>query len=119
MHPSFLRRALAATALAAIGIAAVGLAASPAAQAQSVLKVLIDGNVTTVDPVVTTESMAIQHGFMVYDQLFALDAQTGKELWNSGKQITKWNHWSGLAVANGRIYINTFDGELYCFGLQQ
>ncbi|MBL8242353.1 MAG: PQQ-binding-like beta-propeller repeat protein [Bryobacterales bacterium] len=51
--------------------------------------------------------------------LFALDAQTGKELWNSGKQITKWNHWSGIAVANGRIYINTFDGELYCFGLEK
>jgi len=76
VRPSFLRRALAATALAAIGVAAIGIAAMPAAQAQSVLKVLIDGNVTTVDPVVTTESMAIQHGFMVYDQLFALDAQS-------------------------------------------
>ncbi len=51
--------------------------------------------------------------------LYALDAQTGKELWNSGTQITKWNHWSGIAVANGRIYINTFDGELYCFGLKK
>ncbi|MSV31717.1 MAG: pyrrolo-quinoline quinone [Bryobacterales bacterium] len=51
--------------------------------------------------------------------LFALDAQTGKELWNSGKQIEKFNHWSGLAVANGRIYINTFDGYVYCFGIQQ
>lgn len=50
--------------------------------------------------------------------LYALDAQTGKELWNSGKQIKKWNHWSGIAVANGKIYINTFDGELYCFGLK-
>lgn len=51
--------------------------------------------------------------------LYALDAQTGKELWNSGKQIEKWNHWSGIAVANGKIYINTFDGELYCFGLEK
>ena len=30
--------------------------------------------------------------------LYALDAQTGKELWSSGKQITTWNHWSGLSV---------------------
>jgi peptide/nickel transport system substrate-binding protein len=74
-RPSLRRRALAAATSAAIGIAAIGVAAMPAAQAQTVLKVLIDGNVTTVDPVVTTESMAIQHGFMVYDQLFALDAQ--------------------------------------------
>ena len=54
-----------------------------------------------------------------FTDLFLLDAQTGKELWNSGKQIDKWNHWSGLAVANGRIYINTFDGYLYCFGLKK
>ncbi|MBM3812030.1 MAG: pyrrolo-quinoline quinone [Acidimicrobiia bacterium] len=49
--------------------------------------------------------------------LYALDAQTGKELWSSGKQIATWNHWSGLAVANGKVYINTHDGTLYCFGI--
>ena len=54
-----------------------------------------------------------------YAVLFALDAQTGKELWSSGKQIAMWNHWSGLAVANGRVYINTYDGVLYCFGIKQ
>lgn len=51
--------------------------------------------------------------------LYILDAQNGKELWSSGKQIETWNHWSGLAVANGRIYINTFDGTLYCFGINK
>lgn len=51
--------------------------------------------------------------------LYVLDAQTGKELWNSGKQIATWNHWGGLAMANGRVYINTFDGMLYCFGIQK
>ena len=51
--------------------------------------------------------------------LYALDAQTGKELWSSGKQITTWNHWGGLAMANGRVYINTYDGVLYCFGIKQ
>jgi len=51
--------------------------------------------------------------------LYALDAATGKELWNSGTQIDRFNHWSGIAVANGRIYVNTFDGELYCFGLNK
>jgi hypothetical protein len=49
--------------------------------------------------------------------LYALDAQTGKELWNSGDQIASWNHWSGLSVANGRVYISTFDGYQYCFGI--
>jgi outer membrane protein assembly factor BamB len=37
-------------------------------------------------------------------------------LWSSGDQITSWNHFSGLTVANGRVYIGTFDGVLYCFG---
>ncbi len=49
--------------------------------------------------------------------LYALDAQTGKELWNSGDAIASWNHWSGLSIANGRVYLSTFDGYQYCFGL--
>lgn len=51
--------------------------------------------------------------------LYVLDAQTGKELWSSGKQITSWNHWSGIPVANGAVYINTFDGMLYRFGIKK
>lgn len=51
--------------------------------------------------------------------LYALDAETGKELWSSGDQITSWTHWSGLSVANGRVYIGTFDSNLYCFGLKK
>jgi outer membrane protein assembly factor BamB len=50
--------------------------------------------------------------------LYALDAQTGKELWSSGDQIASWNHWSGITVANGRVYIGTFDGMFYCFGIK-
>jgi outer membrane protein assembly factor BamB len=51
--------------------------------------------------------------------LYVLDAQTGKELWSSGDQIKTWNHWTGIALANGQVYINTYDGELYCFGLKK
>jgi outer membrane protein assembly factor BamB len=51
--------------------------------------------------------------------LYALDAETGKELWSSGKQITNWNHWSGIALANGQVYLNTYDGNVYCFGLKK
>ena len=49
--------------------------------------------------------------------LYALDALTGRELWTSGNEIASWNHFSGLPVANGRAYIATFDGMLYCFGI--
>lgn len=51
--------------------------------------------------------------------LYALDAMTGKELWSSGNEITSWNHWSGLSIANGRVYIGTFDSNLYCYGLKK
>jgi outer membrane protein assembly factor BamB len=51
--------------------------------------------------------------------LYALDARTGEELWSSGDQITSFNHFSSIAVANGRVYIGTYDGKLYCFGIQR
>ena len=49
--------------------------------------------------------------------LYALDGQTGRELWNSGTTIESWNHFSGISVANGRAYIATWDGMLYSFGV--
>lgn len=51
--------------------------------------------------------------------LYALDARTGAELWSSGDQITSFNHFSSLSVANGRVYIGTYDGKLYCFGVDR
>ncbi len=51
--------------------------------------------------------------------LYALDADTGKTLYSSGDQITSFNHFSGLSVANGRVYIATYDSVLYCFGLDE
>ena len=51
--------------------------------------------------------------------LYVLDARTGKELWSSGDQIKSWNHWSGISLANGRVYIGTYDGILYSFGIEQ
>ncbi len=50
-------------------------------------------------------------------ELHAFDARTGEELWSSGAQITSFNHFTSLSVANGRVYIGTFDGMLYAFGV--
>jgi outer membrane protein assembly factor BamB len=49
--------------------------------------------------------------------IYALDGETGKELWSSGDQIKSFAHFSGLSVANGRVYLGTFDSTLYSFGL--
>ena len=51
--------------------------------------------------------------------IYALDAQTGKEIWSSGDQMHQWNHFSGITVVNGRVYLGTYDGTLYCFGLSR
>ena len=52
----------------------------------------------------------------VHAVLYALDAQTGKELYSSGDQITSFTHFAGLAIANGRVYFGTYDNTLYSFG---
>jgi outer membrane protein assembly factor BamB len=49
--------------------------------------------------------------------LKALDAWTGKELYNSGNAITSWVHFTGLAVSNGKVYAVDHDSNVYCFGL--
>lgn len=49
--------------------------------------------------------------------IYVLDAMTGKELWTSGDQIETFNHFSGITVDNGKIYLGTYDGYVYCFGL--
>ena len=48
--------------------------------------------------------------------LYALDAQTGKELWNSGKTITSFVHSGGLAAGGSRVYVGAYDGTQYAFG---
>lgn len=49
--------------------------------------------------------------------LRALDAATGKELFNSKDAIATWVHFSGLAVANGQVYVVDHDSNVYAFGL--
>ena len=44
-------------------------------------------------------------------------ARPAKSCGPAGDQITSWNHWSGLTVANGRVYLGTFDGMMYSFGI--
>jgi len=52
----------------------------------------------------------------VHATLYALDAETGKELYSSGDSITSFTHFASMAVANGRVYFGTYDNTLYSFG---
>ena len=49
--------------------------------------------------------------------LYAFDAETGKELYNSGDTMKQFTHFSGLAIADGRLFCTTYDGVIYAFGL--
>ena len=48
--------------------------------------------------------------------LRALDAKTGKELYNSGTSISSWVHFSGLAIAGGQVFLVDHDSNVYSFG---
>jgi outer membrane protein assembly factor BamB len=48
--------------------------------------------------------------------LYALDAKSGKELWNSGKAITGAIRGGGLSAGNSQVYLATNDGTFYAFG---
>jgi outer membrane protein assembly factor BamB len=50
--------------------------------------------------------------------LYAFDAETGKELFSSGNSLCSFTHFGGLAVSDGRIYLTTFDGTVYAFGMK-
>jgi outer membrane protein assembly factor BamB len=47
--------------------------------------------------------------------LYAIDAATGKDLWNSAKTITS-SVRGGLSGGQGNVYVPTADGTLYAFG---
>jgi hypothetical protein len=51
--------------------------------------------------------------------LHALDARSGKALYDSGDAMSTWVHFSGLAIAGGRIYAVDYDSYVYCFGLKE
>jgi|HubBroStandDraft_6_1064221.scaffolds.fasta_scaffold00044_28 outer membrane protein assembly factor BamB len=50
--------------------------------------------------------------------LYALDAKTGKLLYQSGNAMKTWVHFSGLAIDDGRVYAVDHSSRIYCFGLK-
>jgi outer membrane protein assembly factor BamB len=49
--------------------------------------------------------------------LYALDASTGKELWTSGTAIASFVHGVGPSAGDGQVYVVTYDGTVYAFGI--
>ncbi|HEV2275188.1 MAG TPA: PQQ-binding-like beta-propeller repeat protein [Acidobacteriaceae bacterium] len=74
------------------------------------------GQANDIDGGLFTSEERIQRSIPA--KLYAFDARTGKELYSSGEQIPSFLHQSGLAVAGGHVIFGTFDGTIYCFGIQ-
>jgi outer membrane protein assembly factor BamB len=51
--------------------------------------------------------------------LYALDAATGDEIYSSGAAMDSWNHYGGIAVSDGHIYVTTWDARVFAFGFRQ
>lgn len=88
-----------ATAFAGLALAAVTQAAS----AQGVLKVRPSGDLKTLDPHITSDSIVRNYGYMVYDTLFALD----DKLQVKPQMVDKWN-----VSADGKVYTFTLRAGL-------
>jgi outer membrane protein assembly factor BamB len=48
--------------------------------------------------------------------LYALDGETGQELWNSGTTVASFTRGAALSGGVGQIYLTTYDGVIYAFG---
>jgi outer membrane protein assembly factor BamB len=79
----------------------------------------VDATQSTADIGLSYNTAVNRIKYSSHATLYALDAKTGAELWSSGDQITSFNHFTSLSVANGRVYIGTFDGMLYAFGVDK
>src|ERR1044072_592607 len=76
MHQSRRRSALTRRSMMALAGAAPALIASRSARAaDKVLKVVLAVDMRGIDPVFNTAAYAAYHGYLVYDQLFALDSR--------------------------------------------
>ena len=78
-----------------------------------------DATQSTADIGLAFNSSANRIARSTHAVLYALDARTGAELWSSADTITSFNHFSSLSIANGRVYIGTYDGKLYAFGIER
>lgn len=86
----------------------------PPAVANGVVYVLQTGENTVQRADAKTRSTPVTNAI-----LYALDGETGKQLYSSDKAIDSWTHFSEPVVADGKVYVSTWDGRVYAFGLKK
>ena len=53
-----------------------------------------------------------------HQELYALDAETGKILFDSKNVLKDWDHFSEPVVSHGKVFLVSHDAHLYAFGLR-
>ncbi len=53
-----------------------------------------------------------------HQELYALDAETGKILYDSKNVLRDWDHFSEPVVSHGKVFVVSHDAHLYAFGLR-
>ncbi len=79
--------------ICAVGMGAVLSAGVAAAQAQKVLKFIPQADLRILDPITTTAYITRNHGYMIYDTLFAIDAKFQVQ----PQMVDKYEHQQGQA----------------------
>src|ERR1700730_949872 len=62
-------------ALLAVPLLLAAALTAPAARAETVLRVIPQADLRSLDPIWTTAAITLIHGYMIYDTLFALDGK--------------------------------------------
>ena len=53
-----------------------------------------------------------------HQELYALDAETGRVLFDSKNILKDWNHFSEPVVSHGKIFLVSHDAHVFAFGLR-
>jgi len=53
-----------------------------------------------------------------HEILYAFDAQTGEQLYSSGDLLKGWTHFTEPVVSHGKVFVVSYDGHVYAFGLK-
>ncbi|MBY0507222.1 MAG: PQQ-binding-like beta-propeller repeat protein [Bryobacteraceae bacterium] len=86
---------------------------APPIVVNGVVFALSSGEFRTTDANMTAAQRAAKSSKAI---LYALDAATGKEVWNSGSTLPTFVTTGRLAAGGGRVYVGTHDGTQYAFG---
>jgi len=67
-----------------------------------------------VSDVVFAAASGREHGAAV---LYAFDARSGRELWDSGSTLSSYIPRGNVWASNSQVYVGTYDGTVQAFGL--